>query len=100
MTEPQVQEIINANKESGYQGGCKKMFYHMHPNAQVRDGIGRHPNSYVDSSMWYKMSNATKVQNKENLDKIQKELVDGKSPADIHQVKTGEAGVNGSMMSN
>ena len=50
MTEPQVQEIINANKESGYQGGCKKMFYHMHPNAQVRDGIGRHPNSYVDSS--------------------------------------------------
>ena len=100
MTEPQVQEIINANKEAGYQGGCKKMFYHMHPNADIRDGIGRHPNSYVDSSMYYKMKYAAKAQDKENLNKIQKELVDGKSPADIHQVKNGEAGINGSTLSN
>ena len=95
-----MQEIVNATKEAGHQGGCKKMFYHMHPNAQVRDGIGRHPNSYVDSSLYYKMSNMSKIQDKENLNKIQKELEAGKNPAEIHQGKNGEAGVNGSNLSN
>ncbi len=76
------------------------MFYLLHPNAQVREGIGRHPNSYADSSMWYTKNIQSKAQDKENLNKVQKELTDGKNPADIHQVKNGEVGVNGSTLSN
>ena len=28
------------------------MYYQSHPNATVREGIGRHPNSYFDSSIY------------------------------------------------
>lgn len=98
FAEPQVQEIVNATKDAGHQGGCKKMFFHMHPNAQIREGIGRHPNSYVDSSLYYKMSNLAKAHDKENLKNLE---IGKKSPAEIHSTKSNEQGLpNGSALSN
>jgi hypothetical protein len=76
------------------------MFFHAHPNAPVRDGIGRHPNSYFDASMIYKSSNlAGAGMGKENI--AAKQLEANKNPAEIHSNTNHEGmGVNGGALNN
>ena len=49
--EYEVSEIIKARKDGKHIGACKKMFFLSNPTAPVKEGVGRHPNSYFDGSM-------------------------------------------------
>lgn len=70
----------------------------MHPQAKMREGIGRHPNSYFDASMYAKMYAQSNKEAKENDANKQAEV--GKTPEKIHTNTNQAGGVNGGSLNN
>lgn len=56
----QVDEVImvlkdkSKGKDKNPSDACRRMFYLTHPEAHKAENIGRHPNGYVDQSLFYK----------------------------------------------
>lgn len=75
LTENLVSQVLDARKLEP-QLGCRKLFELTHPGAEVRKGVGKHPNAYFQQSYAYseRMSHPGSYVGKKDLDM---EFMDG-----------------------